>query len=149
MKTFQIKIKLIKRKSFENLATQRSSPMSMPSVGPTWNSHCDGITWKQSDSEKNSFVSFCASSSHFVIICFSFSFCVSLSRLVSICFIVSQFVILSQFILSLFQFVSVYLQPQHLCQRFWCPHRGRPCSELPRCLFRTPSLHSRFKRELI
>ena len=105
-KHFKSKSNSFKRRSFEDLATQRSSPMSMPSVGPTWNSHCDGITWKQSDSEKNSFVSFCASSSHFVIICFSFSFCVSLSRLVSIWFSVSQFVILSQFILNLFQFIS-------------------------------------------
>ena len=56
--------------------------------------------------KKLSFDSLCASSSHFVIICFSFSFCVSLSRLVSICFIVSQFVILSQFIISLFLFIS-------------------------------------------
>ena len=89
------------------------------------------------------FASVCLGLSHFV------SVWLSLSRVVSVFFIVSQFIILSQYILSLFQFLWVYLQPQHLCQRFWCPHRGRPCSELPRRLFRTPSLHSWFKRELI
>ena len=96
-----------------------------------------------------SFVSFCAGSSHIVIVCLSFSFYVSLSRVVSVFFIVSQFVILPQNILSLFQFLWVCLQPQHLCQRFWCPHRGRPCSELPRCLFRKPSFHSWFKKKLL
>ena len=145
MKAFQIKIKLIWKPCHPKVISHVYSLGGTNLELPLWWHHLRTIRqWKNSP-----FVSFCASLSHIVIVCLSFSFCVSLSRAVSVLFIVSQFVILPQNILGLFQFLLVCLQPQHLCQRFWCPHRDRPCSELPRCLFRKPSLHSWFKKKLI
>ena len=36
-------------------------------------------------------------------------------------------------------FDARFVSLQHLCQRSWCQHRGRPCSGPPQCPFRTPA----------